>query len=819
MGGEPGRVFISYAGVERAWAEWVGRQLEDAGYLVELDAWDWAAGENTVLRMSDALERGRMLALFSGAYFERERFTTDEWTTIVAIRGKLIPVRLDDAPAPAILRSLHAPSLAGLERHEARRVLLEAVAGPRRPDGEPTFPPATGNGQRHGRPGPRLPGSLPPVWNVPRRNTAFTGRDGMLIQVRTALTDRSRVAVTALRGRGGVGKTQLAIEYAHRFAGEYDFAWWVASEAPGLIPGQLAALAAEIGAADADAPVEKALAALGRELRARDRWLLIFDNAEDPAALVPYLPDTTGHVVITSRNPYWTGVARALEVDTLARTESVRLLRDRAPALPHAEADHIAAMVDDLPLALEQAAALLAEGMTPQEYLTLLDERVDEVLNEGSPHGYPAPLAAQIRLSTQRLAQTNPAALALLRGVALLAPEPFPLHACADEVTENPHPALAGLLGNPLQTRTLLSALARQGLARVQDGTLQPHRLTQALIRHQLTDDERADAARAAETLIVAAYPGDPINPATWPRWQAILPHLLAADPAHLTTEAGRDTARSACWYLMERAQPGAALPRLEQLHETWTAQLGPDHEGSLWTAIYLARAHSYTGDLTRARQLGEDTLERRRRVLGEDHPDTLNAANTLANRLAELGETQDARELAEDTLTRQRRVLGEDHPDTLITAHNFAIRLGELGETQAARELGESTLAQRRRVLGHDHPHTLSTAYNLAMDLGELGELQAARALGEDTLAHQRRVLGHDHPHTLNTAHNLAMDLRKLGELQAARALAEDTLAHQRRVLGHDHPHTLNALRFLGSLGDGDEGTAGHPGDSGRGT
>ena len=114
-------------------------------------------------------------------------------------------------------------------RTQARRVLLEAVAGPRRPDRKPVFPGrgTAGGLTRLGGAGPRLPGSLPRVWNLPARNVGFTGRDGLLVAVRERLLAGDRAVVQAFQGMGGVGKTQLAIEYGHRFAGTYDLAWWV----------------------------------------------------------------------------------------------------------------------------------------------------------------------------------------------------------------------------------------------------------------------------------------------------------------------------------------------------------------------------------------------------------------------------------------------------------------------------------------------------------------------------------------------------------------------------------------------------------------
>ena len=174
MVGDRADFFVSHAGADRAWAEWVAWQLIDAGYTVELDVWDWAAGQNFVTAISDALGRcDRVVALLSAAYFDRGRYTAEEWTAALLHgpgreEGRLVPVRVENVPAddmPAVLRPLLFCDLFGVDFSEARRVLLEAVAGRKRPDGEPVFP---GLGPRGGLSslggaGPRLPGTLPRV--------------------------------------------------------------------------------------------------------------------------------------------------------------------------------------------------------------------------------------------------------------------------------------------------------------------------------------------------------------------------------------------------------------------------------------------------------------------------------------------------------------------------------------------------------------------------------------------------------------------------------------------------------------------------------
>ena len=305
MVGDRADFFVSHAGAERAWAEWVAWQLTDAGYTVELDAWDWPVGQNFVLAMSDALARcDRVLALLSAAYFERSRYTTEEWTAALLHgpgrdQGRLVPVRVENVPAedmPEVLRPLIFCDLVGLDAAEARRVLLEAVKGPRRPDGEPVFPGQgrPGGLRQLGGAGPRLPGSLPRVWNLPARNPGFTGRDGLLVAVRERLVAGDKAVVQAFQGMGGVGKTQLAIEYAYRFAGAYDLAWWINAEQAGLIGDQFAALGAALGCVQPGAGAEVVRAAVLGELRERGQWLLVFDNAENPADITGWLPGGGG---------------------------------------------------------------------------------------------------------------------------------------------------------------------------------------------------------------------------------------------------------------------------------------------------------------------------------------------------------------------------------------------------------------------------------------------------------------------------------------------------------------------------------------------
>jgi TIR domain/Tetratricopeptide repeat len=640
--GDRADYFVSHAGAERAWAEWVAWQLTDAGYIVELDVWDWPVGQNFMLAMSDALARcDRVLALFSAAYFERSRYTTEEWTAALLHgpdrdQGRLVPVRVENVPAenmPGVLRPLIFCDLFGLDAPEARRVLLEAVKGSARPDGEPVFPGrGRPGGLRHlGGAGPRLPGSVPRVWNLPARNPAFTGRDGLLVAVRERLLTRDKAVVQAFQGMGGVGKTQLAIEYAYQFAGTYDVAWWVNSEQAGLIGDQFAALGMALGCVQPGAGAEVVRAAVLGELRERGQWLLVFDNAENPADIAGWLPGG-GHVLITSRERTWAEIAAPVEVDVLARAESVTLLLARVPGLGASEADRLAAQLGDLPLAVAQAAGFMAETGTPAAvYLDLLRNRAGTVLDQ-APLGssYPRSLAAATRLAADRLDGDDPAAAQLASVCAFLAPEPIP----SDLFTSVPSVLpgeLAARAADSLGWRQTLGRLARQSLARIDQRGLVMHRLTQAILRDQLTPEQAAVTRACTEAILAAANPGDADNPVTWPRWAQLMPHLLAVNLAATDNRDLHGMACNACGYLLARGDTRPAYDLAADLSQHWRDRLGDDDENTLRTALYLAWALRDMGRYAEARELDEDILARRRRVLGEDHPDTLGSANNLA--------------------------------------------------------------------------------------------------------------------------------------------------------------------------------------------
>src|SRR6478752_4713407 len=228
----------------------------------------------------------------------------------------------------------------------------------------------------------RASGAVTRVWRVPPPNPHFIGRTALLDQMHERLQSQRTLAVQALYGLGGVGKTQLAIEYAHRHVADYDLVWWVSAEQPVLIPEQFHGLAGRLGLPTDAVPAEvvnRVLTVLG----ARDRWLLIFDNAEHPTDIARYRPAGAGHILVTSRTPGWGALGGRIEVDVLDRADTVALLRGRIPEMTVDTADKLAAELGDLPLAAAQAAGHLEQtGLPSPDYLRRLG-RVPRILVDG----------------------------------------------------------------------------------------------------------------------------------------------------------------------------------------------------------------------------------------------------------------------------------------------------------------------------------------------------------------------------------------------------------------------------------------------------
>jgi hypothetical protein len=493
-GGRGCDFFVSYTQADRAWAVWIAWVLEEAGYQVLVQAWDFVPGSNWIAQMQDGTERAaRTIALLSDEYLESV-YGGAEWLAAWAAdpagaQRKLLPVRVRKCAQPGLLGGVTGFDLFGLGEAGARSLLLSEVAaaveGRAKPAAKPCFPEAA---LPWAGAVPRFPGGPPRVWSAPPRNPHFIGREAELGRLAGSLAGGSAVTVHSLRGLGGVGKTQLAAEYAHAHAGDYDVVWWVAAEETASIPDQFSELAAALGAEPAPDP-EALQARVHQALRATAGWLLVLDNADAPGDVAGWVPGAPqpggvpGHVIITTRRGGFGALGAVMDLDVIGLADAVALLRTRVPDLDQACGEAIATELGRLPLALEQAAAYMDRAQAPGgEYLELLRSRAGELYALGRVSSRADTIATLWNVTLDRAAAESPAAVQLLEACAYLAPEPVPL----DLFTARP-----GLLPSPLSAAAAdrlafteaVGVLADYSLATRTGAGLRVHRLVQAAAR------------------------------------------------------------------------------------------------------------------------------------------------------------------------------------------------------------------------------------------------------------------------------------------------------------------------------------------------
>jgi tetratricopeptide (TPR) repeat protein len=817
--------FVSYASSDRAWAEWIAWQLEDEGYQVVVQAWDFSPGRDWAHEMQQATATAeRVIAVLSTAYLQSSHGEA-EWRAFYAKdpsgeRGLLLPVRVSDVEPPGLLTTRIYVDLVGRDANSARATLLAAAHRSRgKPTEAPVFP---GDQQAEASPteAPRFPGELPGVWNIPfHPNPFFTGRHQLLAELHARLTAAdATVRRVALTGLGGVGKTQLAVEFAYQQRADYDLVWWVRGERPTSLLGNYATLADQAPlAADLQLrqgmPQEAVAAAVRAWLEQHSGWLLVLDDVDDPTALAGLLPrGLSGHVLLTSRSETgWEMLANPVPVEVLAPGDAAGFLLARTQQHgPHAEAAAIALAdsLGGLPLGLEQAAAYVtaAGTVTLADYAKLFATRAHELLRQGQPLGYQHTVSTTWSVALQRLKDTGPAAVGLLSLAAYLAPDDLPQPVLVAHANQLPEP-LAAEAGDPLGLASAVAALRRHSLIRVIGEGLFVHRLLQTVVRAALdTESERLWAAAAIRMLRVE-FPNRSSCVSTWAECERLLPHVLAAaehaQRLDVEPEAWPWLLHKSAVYLSSRGQYRQALPHHKRALTGRRRLLGDEHPDTLESMNDMAETLRELGELQSALKLHEQALAGHRRVLGDNHPRALYSMNNVAETLRELGDAESALKLQEQALAGRRQALGEEHPDTLESIHNLAGVLRQAGRLREAYQLQKPTVDSCKRILGEEHPDTLGSMNNLAQMVRDLGDLEEARRIHERTLAGLRRVLGDDHPFTLHSMNNTAEVLFELGELEHAFRLQEQALIGRRRVLGEHHPRTHESRKNLAAIRD----------------
>ena len=605
------------------------------------------------------------------------------------------------------------------------------------------------------------------VWNIPyRRNPFFTGRESILVRLHTMLHAGSAAALSqppAISGLGGVGKTQAAVEYAYRYRNEYQHVLWVQANTHETLTSSYLTLAGllnlpEYGAQDQSLTVQ----AVKSWLEQHDRWLLIFDNADDLSMVDAFLPSgSSGHTLFTTRAHVMSGRAQRVEVEEMDVEEGALFLLRRTtmlgrdvplssvPEAVRVEAIAIVEAVDGLPLALDQAGAYIEEtGCGLSRYLGLYQAQRKELHQRRSkrPTDHPEPVATTWSLSFQKVEHANPAAAELLRFCAFLHPDAIP----EELITEGaPYlsPVLQLIANDPMKLDEAIGELLNYSLVRrhPETKTLSMHRLVQAVLKDEMDLGTQEQWAGRTVRVVNHLFPFGTAD--TWHLCQRYLPHaILCPNYIERWEMASPESARllhNTASYLDDRAQYREAEPLYQRAVAIYERLLGPDHLGTAKCLNDLAVLYWNQGKYEQVEPLYQRALAIIERVLGTEHSDTAQSLNNLANLYADQGKDEQAELLYQRALAIRERVLGAEHPDTAQSLNNLAILYKNQGKNEEAELLYQRALATYERVLGADHPDTIRVLENYAKLLKKMGREGEATGLEARIEAIRGKVRG----------------------------------------------------------------------------
>lgn len=767
----PVEVVLDFSPVDQLWAEWIAAILAGAEINVRWSG-ETPAG---VAGPDDAELSTQTVAIVTDSYISRLMDGPP------AVHPDLL-ICVTDIRLPQQLAEIQVLFLARLSEDQVVSLLIDRFDGRLPADSESGSPAL-----------PYPGGNRPQIVNMPGRNANFTGRDQDLRRLRDELRAGGVTVVLPLtiRGLGGVGKTQVALEYAHRFRADYDIIWWMNCGQSQYVDASLADLAQEMRSVfQADVPEEGGVTEVAQQVLnflkekfADKRWLLIYDNAEDIDEVADLLPDSGGHVLITSRNEAWIGKGNSLKVDVFKRHESISHLRKRMPAITEAEANELAKVLGDMPLAVAAAGAMLASTqMSVADYLQQLRQQPTRTFPAGDPlNEYPEAATRAWELSLTHLQQRSAAAARLLELCSVMAPD-----ISLDLIVTQAMARTLRDLDPTISDRTMISRLIRQidvlALIKLDNNArqIQVHRVVQAIVYERMSEANQERARQSVHQLVVAARPpeGDVDDPETWPRFRLIWPHLSPSGAMWSEDEQVRDLLIERVRYLWQRDDLERGQRRAVEIQGAWRTMLagGPEPEMAESLQRQLFRLQFNLANILRdlalfqdARTVDEAVLRGQTKYLPALHPHTLQTRGSLAADLRALGYYHDALGYDLETYQLWNNEYGDDYRGTLTAAHNLGLSYLLTGDFRNALDYDLRTLERRTAVLSAEHPRTLNSGASVARDLLEAGRYVDAVRQSDAVWAQCREILGHDARTTLNARLALGVAHRCAGRLDEA--------------------------------------------------
>ena len=660
------------------------------------------------------------------------------------------------------------------------------------------------------------------IWNVPYyQNPFFTGREEIIKHLRNMLAVGKRAALMqAISGLGGIGKTQIAVEYAHRYRDEYHAVIWVRADSLESIALDFVALGSLLHLPERNAEDQNVvIGAVKRWLDTHDRWLLIYDNVDDLKLIFDFLPSRSrGHVLLTTRAQALGTIAQGIIVDHMesevgtlfllrrAKLLSLEVALEQSSAANRSAADEVVRALGGLPLALDQAGAYIEESKCGlSRYLELLQMQQTELLKRRGKFtsGHPESVTTTFSLSFEKVQQTNPIAVELLRLCAFLYPEDIPEEILTKGAVKF-MPMLQPFEATPLAFDEALGELLKYSLISrdANARTLTIHRLVQAVLKDEM--DEIIQKQFAEYTVQAVNRTFRAIDAAS-PGFQQYLPQALECvtliEQKHLALSEAADLMESVGNYLGHRGQ----FMKAESLHQQALAiseqTFGPENPLMATSLNNLATLYAAQGKYRQAKSSYQRALAIWQSVKGPRTPHEIRILTNLAGLYIGEGKLEQAEALYKQALTMAEQALQPEDEEIAHTLNGLAVLYSSQGKFERALSLYQRALAINEKTLGPEHPATAVSLNDLADLYQGQGKYEQAEQLFLRALAIREQMLEPEHPDIAASLTNLAELYVQEGKYEQAEPLFLRALEIYEQVQGPELLGLADTLNHLAEL------------------
>ncbi|KAH8704126.1 hypothetical protein BGW36DRAFT_335315 [Talaromyces proteolyticus] len=646
------------------------------------------------------------------------------------------------------------------------------------------------------------------------RNEKFQGRQNELKELQESILKENGPKRIALAGLGGAGKTQIALEFAYLMQKKEYFVFWIPCMSLESVEQAYMSIAQKFALPDTN-PTNVKTRVKTHLSETEDKWLLIYDNADDidmwiskkGTALKSFLPRSdNGHILFTTRNQKLavklvsSNVISVSEMDhNTARSILQEYLIRKDLVDDHTTTTSLLEKLTFLPLAITQAAAYVNENsINLSEYLALLQEKgqeqdVIQLLSEDfeDDHRYEDvqnPVATTWLISFNQIQQLNSLAIDYLSFMACISHRGISKSLLPPATSDKEMTEALGLL----KAYSFISAQ--------EDRSFNLHRLVHLATRSWLKQNDllKRWTSNTANRFDEICPNFDNTNRNLWREY---LPHALymieRMETQHEKCEYRKLIMRVGI-YLFRDGMDSKAMVIFADMSEIYQQVFGVEAEETILVMAPLAMTYLHQGQLTKSEQLNEQTLNISKRVLGIDHSTTLNIMSVLASTYQHQGRLKEAEELGLQVLEIKKQTFGITHPDTLISMGDLASEYLGQGRLKEAEELRLQVLGIKKQTLGIMHPDTLISMSDLALVYLGQGRLKEAEELELQVLEIKKQTLGIRHPDTLISMGDLALVYHRQGRLKEAEELGLQVLGIKKQTFEMTHPDTLISMSDL---------------------